>query len=286
MEKLHIILSFSIFGIFGIIKLQNPTAKERQNMTANHVDNHEKFTKLYELYSHDLLCFAISIVKSPLTAEDLVHDAYGKILKHIDEIEEPYSPRTKRYLVVTVRNTCFDYLLRSVPTEELAEYKAVQDNPLNTVWDDFSANEIKEKLILFLERLSDTDRNLFIDAVIRGYRHKELAEKYHLSGTNISVKIFRLRTGFENFWNGRIKRWSIKKNFLYNLWKITCRQSHLTPTRCWPRRVRRYRIISRPTNLQKAWRSCCKSPNGGRGRILSRGSSPEEGYLRLPLRLS
>ena len=89
-------------------------------MTANHVDNHEKFTKLYELYSHDLLCFAISIVKSPLTAEDLVHDAYGKILKHIDEIEEPYSPRTKRYLVVTVRNTCFDYLLRSVPTEELA----------------------------------------------------------------------------------------------------------------------------------------------------------------------
>ncbi len=110
-----------------------------------------------------------------------MHDAYGKILKHIDEIEEPDSPRTKRYLVVTVRNTCFDYLLRSVPTEELAEYKAVQDNPLNTVWDDFSANEIKEKLILFLERLSDIDRNLFIDAVIRGYRHKELAEKYHLS---------------------------------------------------------------------------------------------------------
>lgn len=199
MEKLHIILSFSIFEIFGIIKLQNPTAKERQNMTANHVDNHEKFTKLYELYSHDLLCFAISIVKSPLTAEDLVHDAYGKILKHIDEIEEPDSPRTKRYLVVTVRNTCFDYLLRSVPTEELAEYKAVQDNPLNTVWDDFSANEIKEKLILFLERLSDIDRNLFIDAVIRGYRHKELAEKYHLSGTNISVKIFRLRDRFRKF---------------------------------------------------------------------------------------
>ena len=84
-------------------------------------------------------------------------------------------------------------------TEELAEYKAVQDNPLNTVWDDFSANEIKEKLILFLERLSDTDRNLFIDAVIRGYRHKELAEKYHLSGTNISVKIFRLRDRFRKF---------------------------------------------------------------------------------------
>lgn len=103
------------------------------------------------------------------------------------------------WLVVTVRNTCFDYLLRSVPTEELAEYKAVQDNPLNTVWDDFSANEIKEKLILFLERLSDIDRNLFIDAVIRGYRHKELAEKYHLSGTNISVKIFRLRDRFRKF---------------------------------------------------------------------------------------
>lgn len=41
---------------------------------------------------------------------------------------------------------------------------------------------------------------------------------------------------------------------------------------------------SRPNNLQKAWTSCCKSPSGGRGRILSRDSSPEEGCLRLPLR--
>lgn len=46
---------------------------------------------------------------------------YSSISK---EIEEPSSARTKRYLLVTVRNVCFDYLLKNVPTEDLADYEA------------------------------------------------------------------------------------------------------------------------------------------------------------------
>ena len=83
-------------------------------MTTNHLDNHEKFINLYELYYQDLLRYAISIVKSHSAAEELVHDAYVKILKRIEDIEEPASARTKRYLVITVRNTCYDYLLKFV----------------------------------------------------------------------------------------------------------------------------------------------------------------------------
>lgn len=60
-------------------------------MTTNHLDNHEKFIKLYELYYQDLLRYAISIVKSHSAAEELVHDAYVKILKRIEDIEEPAS---------------------------------------------------------------------------------------------------------------------------------------------------------------------------------------------------
>ena len=77
-------------------------------MTTNCLDTHEKFIKLYELYYQDLLRYAISIVKSHSAAEELVHDAYVKILKRIEDIEEPASARTKRYLVITVPQ----YLLR------------------------------------------------------------------------------------------------------------------------------------------------------------------------------
>ena len=63
-------------------------------MTTNCLDTHEKFIKLYELYYQDLLRYAISIVKSHSAAEELVHDAYVKILKRIEDIEEPASART------------------------------------------------------------------------------------------------------------------------------------------------------------------------------------------------
>ncbi len=162
-------------------------------MTTNHLDNHEKFIKLYELYYQDLLRYAISIVKSHSAAEELVHDAYVKILKRIEDNEEPASARTKRYLVITVRNTCYDYLLKFVPAEDLAEYEAIQSDPLDMVWDNFSVNEIKKKLMIFLEGLSERNRNLFIDAVILGCHYKELSKKYGLTETNISVKIFRFR---------------------------------------------------------------------------------------------
>ena len=113
-------------------------------MTTNCLDNHEKFIQLYELYYQDLLRYAISIVKSHSAAEELVHDAYVKILKRIEDIEEPASARTKRYLVNTVRNTCYDYLLKFVPAEDLTEYEAIQSDPLDMVWDTFSVNEIND----------------------------------------------------------------------------------------------------------------------------------------------
>lgn len=169
-------------------------------MTTEPMNDYEKFVELYEMYSPFLLNFAISIVKSPQVAEDLVQDSYVKIFKHISEIESPATARTRRYLIVTVRNTCYDYLDKVIAADEhLVDYEFPQDNPLDSVWDDFSANEIRKKLQLFFETLSDTDRRLFKDAIVHGCRHKDLAEKYGYTKTNVTVKIFRLRVRFRKF---------------------------------------------------------------------------------------
>ena len=60
-------------------------------MTTRPMNDHDKFVELYELYSQVLLNYAISIVKSSYIAEELVQDAFIKILKHIAEIEDPSS---------------------------------------------------------------------------------------------------------------------------------------------------------------------------------------------------
>lgn len=84
-------------------------------------------------------------------------------------------------------------MLKNVPTEDLADYEAVLCNPLDSIWDKFTVKEINEKLVLYLGKLSEKDRRLFIDATIKGYRYKELTERYQMTEGNISVKIFRLR---------------------------------------------------------------------------------------------
>ena len=150
-------------------------------MAAKDQNCSDKFTQLYLQYYQNMIRYATSIVKSVNIAEELVHDAYIKILKHIEEIEEPSSARTKRYL------------LKNVPTEDLADYEAVLCNPLDSIWDKFTVKEINEKLVLYLGKLSEKDRRLFIDATIKGYRYKELTERYQMTEGNISVKIFRLR---------------------------------------------------------------------------------------------
>lgn len=65
--------------------------------------------------------------------------------------------------------------------------------PVYSIWDKFTVKEINEKLVLYLGKLSEKDRRLFIDATIKGYRYKELTERYQMTEGNISVKIFRLR---------------------------------------------------------------------------------------------
>ncbi len=167
-------------------------------MAGQETENSEKFARLYNMYAKSLIGYAISIVKSPIIAEELVHDAYVKILQHIQHIEDPCSIRTKRYLIVTVRNICFDYLRQFVPIQEMDDYEDFSSNVQDAVWADFSIREFQQKLGLFLTKLPESDRRLFID-FITGFHYKELAEKYSLTEKNVSVKIFRLRGRFRRF---------------------------------------------------------------------------------------
>ena len=64
----------------------------------------------------------------------------------------------------TVSYTHLDVYKRQA--EDLAEYEAIQSDPLDMVWDNFSVNEIKKKLMIFLEGLSERNRNLFIDCLL------------------------------------------------------------------------------------------------------------------------
>lgn len=60
-----------------------------------------KFEIIYERYKGLMFYTANSVLGDTRDSEDIVHDAFLKIIEIIDEIDDPKSPQT-RYLIVTI----------------------------------------------------------------------------------------------------------------------------------------------------------------------------------------
>lgn len=60
-----------------------------------------KFEVIYERYKNLMFYTANSVLGDTRDSEDIVHDAFLKIIEIIDEIDDPKSPQT-RYLIVTI----------------------------------------------------------------------------------------------------------------------------------------------------------------------------------------
>lgn len=60
-----------------------------------------KFEVIYERYKGLMFYTANSVLGDTRDSEDIVHDAFLKIIEIIDEIDDPKSPQT-RYLIVTI----------------------------------------------------------------------------------------------------------------------------------------------------------------------------------------
>ena len=77
------------------------------------IDDPEDKRKIEDLYSrYERLMFVVArdILKDPYKAEDAVNDAFINIIKNFEKIDAVDSPRTKRFLVIIVRNICFNLL--------------------------------------------------------------------------------------------------------------------------------------------------------------------------------
>jgi len=77
------------------------------------LDTEEEKSKLEKLYIEykSLMKFTASkILSNEVLAEDAVHDAFIKLTRYLDGIEEIISHKTKSFVVITVRNIALDML--------------------------------------------------------------------------------------------------------------------------------------------------------------------------------
>ena len=157
-------------------------------------DEKLKFEIIYERYKGLMFYTANSVLGDTRDSEDIVHDAFLKIIEIIDEIDDPKCPQT-RYLIVTItENKAIDlYRKRKaktvVPFEE--EYIGVPEQSL------IDQVEENDRLVKAIALLPGKYREVLLLKYAQGYSMDEIAMILSMSKENVKKVIQRARKKLE-----------------------------------------------------------------------------------------
>jgi RNA polymerase sigma-70 factor (ECF subfamily) len=92
------------------------------------------FEQIYMLYRHTMVYAANRILHDQMLAEDATHDAFLRIMNHLDKITEPDCNKTRGFVVLIVRNIAVDYYRKMNRKPEVSYDEmefAIQDDGMN-----------------------------------------------------------------------------------------------------------------------------------------------------------
>lgn len=93
----------------------------------NHVQR-SKLEEIYLLYKKDMYITAYDMVRNQQIAEDIVHNAILRVSKHLGQIEEVESKRTRAYMIVIVKNLCRDHFNKDkIKGINIKDFKPIEE---------------------------------------------------------------------------------------------------------------------------------------------------------------
>ena len=161
----------------------------------DNIEDKGRFEQLYLLYRFTMLKAAENILRDYSLAEDAVHEAFLRILSHMDKIDEIDCNKTRAFVVIVVKNISLD-MLRSQkrhPEAELEEWEELPagqaDNPEQTLLD----KESREALSQALSAMKKTYADVLALSIAYELNDKEIAGILGISAANVRVRLHRGR---------------------------------------------------------------------------------------------
>lgn len=155
-----------------------------------------KFEIIYEQYKNLMFYTANKILGDTRDSEDIVHDAFLKIIEIIDNIDDPKCPQTRSLIVTITENRAIDLYRRRqskavVSFEE--EYLGVPDQ---SVIEQIEDGELLSKAIA---SLPGKYREVLLMKYARGYSMDEIAKILSMSKENVKKTIQRARKKLSDY---------------------------------------------------------------------------------------
>lgn len=147
--------------------------------------------KLYIEHYPYLRNFLIGMTKSGEIADDIIQEAFSKILTEPKQLQNITYVRS--WLITVTRNTLLDYYKKKRPhllnNEQVIESLLVDyDTPeTNTL--------ISQQLDSILQSLSLQDRAIILAREYYGYSYREMSELFHIRISTLKSRVFRIKKG-------------------------------------------------------------------------------------------
>ncbi len=160
-------------------------------------EDSEKIRELYEIYEQPMFRIAYAVLHDSALAEDAVSDAFIRIIGKLDRLKAPDSPKTKQYIVKTIKSTSINIYRknrrlfeRELPIdEETMQMPDSQQNVENTVIDYVSSDPVRE----MIADLNETDRKIIQMRCSKEMSWKEVAASLSLTEVNARKRFERTK---------------------------------------------------------------------------------------------
>jgi RNA polymerase sigma-70 factor (ECF subfamily) len=136
-----------------------------------------------------------------MLAEDAVSEAFIRIFRNLDKVEDVDSPRSAAFLVTITRN-CALTLLKKTKREVAEESFEETVDPLD-IEETVLGALAKEEIYTLLNNLDEQLRNIFILKYAYDLPHGEIAAQLGLTENNVTVKLHRAKKKLKELVSGR-----------------------------------------------------------------------------------
>ena len=159
-------------------------------------DDKLKFERLFEKYKRLLLYKAYGILNDHSLAEDAVSEAFIRIYKNLNKVDDIDSPKAVAFLVTIVRNTSLTILEKQkkygVSEYDVPEGEIEAKGDLSTEEDVLSV-AVTHDMLKIVDNLKEDLRAPFLLKYAHNLSHKEIATMLHITENNATVRIHRAK---------------------------------------------------------------------------------------------
>ncbi|AIQ40643.1 sigma-70 family RNA polymerase sigma factor [Paenibacillus sp. FSL R7-0297] len=153
-----------------------------------------KFENLYTKYRYLLYKCAFDILKRQNLAEDATSEAFIRIFKNLDKINENNEKETIGFMVIIVKNISLTMLSNEKRNKTLFFQEIDEDIEEHfNLEDAVISNHQYKEIVEAISKLKVELEAPFLLRYVYGYSSKEIAEILCISINNVDVRIYRAK---------------------------------------------------------------------------------------------